>query len=128
MNVALRDPDTGTAMTLAVRAFTARDSVEAAPALRPIIAALADQVPDDPAGWMPDPAAVSAAWGRHRDALLALLARAAGRDAAWLGRLDERAGDALHRAFWRVNGAFVCERIGAAVIMRTEAAGALGRC
>ncbi len=100
VEIEVRDPDTGAPVTLTVREFRFREGLEEAALARPLIAALAALVPEDAETALPDPAALDAALGAHADLWLDLVARACGREAAWLARLCDGDAHALTMAMW----------------------------
>ena len=104
--VTVRDPNTGEDVSLTVREFRFREGLEATALARPLIAALAELVPDpaDPEG--PDALAIEGALAAHAALWLELVARASDRDAAWLARLSDADGRALSEAMWAANGGF----------------------
>ncbi len=108
VEIEVRDPDTGEPVVLTVREFRFREGLEAAALARPLIAALEALVPEDAETALPDPAALDAALGAHADLWLELVARACGRDAAWLARLGDGDAHAVTLAMWGANGGFFC--------------------
>ncbi len=118
VDLSVRDPDTGEAVGLTVREFRFREGLEAQAAARPLLAALAALIPVDPEAAMPDALAIEGALGAHADLWLELIARATGREAAWLGRLGDGDARALGDAMWAANGAFFIRRVVAAAAAR----------
>ena len=112
VDVDVRDPDTGESRTVTVRELRFLDGLHAQAEARELIAALADVVPGagDGGGEFPlEP--VMDALAEHAETWLALIARATGRPADWIGRLAEADGDALGAAMWRANRHFFVRRI-----------------
>ena len=126
VEIEVRDPDTGAPVTLTVREFRFREGLEAAALARPLIAALVDLAPEGADAALPDPAALDAALGAHAGLWLELVARACGREAAWLARLCDGDAHALTMAMWGANGGFFMRRVVGALAMR-EGAGSLFR-
>lgn len=120
-DVSVRDPDTGEAVQLTVREFRFREGLEAQVLARPLVEQLAD-VADDPATI--DAATVADALGEHAGLYVELIARACGRDAAWLGRLADVDGDALSMAMWEVNAGFFMRRVVSLLAARKRRASA----
>lgn len=112
VDVEVRDPDTGEALTLTVREFRLLDGLKAQGEAAGLIAALRTLVEDAQAPSMEGVMAVQAA---HADEWLALLARATGREAAWLERLPDVDGHALGDALWEANLPFFVSRLLAGV-------------
>ena len=108
VDVTVRDPDTGEAVTLTVREFRFREGLEVQAEARPLIEALAGLV----AGDGTDIAAVDIdeILGGEADLWLALIGRATGRDPEWLARLDDRGAQDLTDAMWSVHAPFFCRR------------------
>ena len=122
-DVTVRDPDSGAELSLTVREFRFREGLEATATARPLLAALADLVPEgadgaEAAGEGPDALAIEATLAAHTPLWLELAARACGRDADWLGRLSDADGRALSEAMWAANGAFFLRRVVAQVAAR----------
>ncbi|MDD9993224.1 MAG: hypothetical protein OXP75_15615 [Rhodospirillales bacterium] len=115
------NPDTGAAVTFTVREFRFREGLEATALARPLIAALAGLVPDQAGDEGPDALAVENALAAHAAPWLELVARASGRDAAWLARLSDADGRALSEAMWAANGGFFLRRVAAQVAARATA-------
>lgn len=115
VDVGVVDPDTRETVALCVREFRLLDGLRAQAEARGLIAALAAagvaasaaDADQDVAG----AAALDAVIGDHADEWLALLARATGRDAEWLGRLGDHDGRLLADAMWQANGPFFVRRI-----------------
>ena len=118
--VTVRDPNTGEDVSLSVREFRFREGLEATALARPLIAALAELVPDpaDPEG--PDALAIEGALAAHAALWLELVARASDRDVAWLARLSDADGRALSDAMWAANGGFFLRRVAAQVAVQTR--------
>ena len=119
--VTVRDPDTGDDVSLTVREFRFREGLEATAVARPLIAALANLVPDHAEGEGPDALTIEAALAVHAALWLELVARACGRDVAWLARLSDADGRALSEAMWAANGGFFLRRVAAQVAARARA-------
>ena len=121
-DVTVRDPDSGAELSLTVREFRFREGLEATATARPLLAALADLVPEgaEAAGEGPDALAIEATLAAHAPLWLELAARACGRDADWLGRLGDADGRALSEAMWAANGAFFLRRVVAQVAARAK--------
>ena len=111
----VRDPDTGEDVEIEVREFRMLDGMKAQAESRDLISALADCAMPAGDGDVADTPAFEAAIGGHPEEWLALLARSTGRDAEWLGRLDDGDGRELSQALWEVNGPFFVRRILATV-------------
>ena len=126
VEIEVRDPDTGAPVTLTVREFRFREGLEAAALARPLIAALVDLAPEGADAARADLMALDAALGAHADLWLELVARACGREAAWLARLGDGDAHALTLAMWGANGGFFMRRVVGALAMR-EGAGSLFR-
>ena len=107
LDVALRDPDTGAEVTLTVREYRFLEGLQAQREARDLIASLAAVY--DGEGFDTD--RVMDALTDHADAWIGLVARATGRDPAWIGRLSEPDGDRLSEAMWRANRSFFVRRI-----------------
>ncbi len=122
VDIEVRDPDTGRPVTLTVREFRFREGLEAGALARPLIAALVELAPEDAEAALPDLMALDAALGAHADLWLDLVARACGRDAAWLARLGDGDAHALTMAMWGANGGFFMRRVVGAVAARAETA------
>lgn len=120
VELTVRDPETGEAVKLTVREFRFREGLEAQVLARPLIDALADGFEGDGDGL--DPVAIDEALAAHADLWLELIARATGRDAAWLAALPDGAGDDLSDAMWSANGAFFVRRVVATVAARKRKA------
>ena len=118
--VGVRDPDSGETVVLTVREFRFEEGLEASAAARPIVAALADLVADgaEPGAEVPDELAFDAVLAAHRAQWLALVARACGREVAWIARLAYRDGRRLNHAMWQANGPFFFEPAVEAVAAR----------
>ena len=111
--VEVRDPDGGGAVALTVREFRFREGLEAQVAARPLVEALAAAA--EGAGEDgPDAGAIEAAMAAHAGLWLDLIARACGREAAWLARLGDSSALALSNAMWSANGSFFVRRVAAA--------------
>ncbi len=111
--VEVRDPDGGGAVALTVREFRFREGLEAQVAARPLVEALAAAA--EGAGEDgPDAGAIEAAMAAHAGLWLDLIARACGREAAWLARLGDNSALALSNAMWSANGSFFVRRVAAA--------------
>lgn len=108
VDITVRDPDTGEAVTLTVREFRFREGLEVQAEARPLIEALAGLVAADGS----DIAAVDidGILGAHADLWLALVGRATGREPAWLERIDDRGAQDLTDAMWSVHAPFFCRR------------------
>ena len=117
--VTVADPDSGTAVTLTVREYRFLEGLEATAVARPLIAALAELVSDPDEDEGPDALAIEAALAAHAATWLELVARACGRDAAWLARLGDADGRALSETMWAANGGFFLNRVVARVAART---------
>lgn len=111
----VRDPDTDQDVEIEVREFRMLDGMKAQAESRELISALADCAMPGEDGDVADTPAFEAAIGEHPEEWLALLARSTGRDAEWLGRLDDGHGRDLSQALWEVNGPFFVRRILATV-------------
>lgn len=110
--VEVRDPDGGGAVALTVREFRFREGLEAQVAARPLVEALAAAAEGaDEDG--PDAGAIEAAMAAHAGLWLDLVARACGREAAWLARLGDSSALALSNAMWSANGSFFVRRVAA---------------
>ena len=115
--VEVRDPDGGGAVALTVREFRFREGLEAQVAARPLVEALAAAA--EGAGEDgPDAGAIEAAMAAHAGLWLDLIARACGREAAWLARLGDSSALALSNAMWSANGSFFVRRVAAAAAAR----------
>lgn len=110
VGVQVRDPETGETVALTVREPRFRESLEIGAAMRPLIAAMAEIAPDDPAE-APDATALDEVLGRHADDWLALIAHATGRDADWIGSLADEDGHALSLAIWETHGPLLVRRV-----------------
>ena len=108
----VRDPDTGEDVLLTVREFRLLDGLKAQGEARNLIAELRALVV---AGAEPSTEALMAAMAEHADEWLALLARATGRDVAWISRLPDVDGHALGQALWEANHPFFVSRMLAGV-------------
>lgn len=115
--VEVRDPDGGGAVALTVREFRFREGLEAQVAARPLVEALAAAT--EGAGEDgPDAGAIEAAMAAHAGLWLDLIARACGREAAWLARLGDSSALALSNAMWSANGSFFVRRVAAVAAAR----------
>ena len=119
--VTVRDPDSGAPVTLTVREYRFLEGLEATASARPLVAALAELVSDPDEDEGPDALAIEAALAAHAATWLELVARACGRDAAWLARLGDADGRALSEAMWAANGGFFLRRVVVQVTARTKA-------
>lgn len=124
VDIEVSDPDTGKPVALTVREFRFREGLEAQAIARPIIAALAEMIPDpdSAAGPLPDATMIYAAFGTHADAWLTLTGTATGCDVAWLARLADLDSHALTDAMWAANGGFFIRRVVQAAAARAETA------
>ncbi|MXY18347.1 MAG: hypothetical protein F4187_03960 [Gemmatimonadetes bacterium] len=115
--VTVRDPDTDQDVEIEVREFRMLDGMKAQVEARALIAAFADLVMpgEDGSESTAGTPEYDAVIGNHPEEWLALLARSTGRDAEWLGRLDDGDGRELSQALWEVNTPFFVRRILAAV-------------
>ena len=120
VDLTVRDPETGQAVALTVREFRFREGLEAQVLARPLIDALADSFDGEGEGL--DPIAIDEALAAHADLWLELIAKATGRDAAWLASLPDGAGEDLSDAMWSANGAFFVRRVVAEVAARKRKA------
>lgn len=115
VDVDVRDPDGGGAVTVTVSEFRMLDGLRAQAEARSLIAALGAAVDAasaaDAAEEVTSAAALDAVIGEHADEWLALLARATGHGTEWLGRLGDRDGRAVAEAMWQANGPFFVRRI-----------------
>ena len=111
--LAVIDPDSGESVRLVVREFRFREGLEAVAAARPIILALAALVLADaePEAEPPDALAFDAVLAEHAELWLDLIARACGRDTAWLARLGDHDARRLSLAMWGANGPFFIRRL-----------------
>ena len=113
--VTLAGPD-GAARTVTVRAFRAREALQAQGVAAPLVAALAATGVD---GGAIEPAAVDAVLADHADAWIELLARASGLEAEELGALPDGQFQDLSDAMWDANGRFFIRRVMAHAAART---------
>ena len=120
-DVTVHDPDTGERITLTIREYRFHEGLEATAIARPLIAALAVLVPGAADAEGPDALAVESALAAHAALWLELVARACGRDAAWLARLSDADGHALSEAMWAANGGFFLRRVAAQAATQTQA-------
>lgn len=109
--IAVRDPDTGKPISVAVREFRFLDGLKAQAFARPLIETLAGLVESVDGGADLDPAAFEAAIGQHPEIWIALCALATGRDADWLAELRDSDSQALTVAMLEVNARFFIGRI-----------------
>lgn len=114
VDVTVRDPETGEEVALTVREFRFLEGLEAQVLARPLVDALADGFEGEGL----DPIAIDEALAAHAGLWLELIARATGRDAAWLAALPDGAGEDLSDAMWSANGAFFVRRVVAEVAAR----------
>ncbi|MYI73969.1 MAG: hypothetical protein F4057_01110 [Acidobacteria bacterium] len=114
LEVTVRDPDDGAAVVLTLREFRLLDGLHAQAEARGLIAALGALGADEDM----ETEALAAVLAEHADEWLALLARATGRDAAWLARLADFDGHALSNALWDTNHPFFLSRMLEAVQRR----------
>ncbi len=118
VELTVRDPDTGEDVTLTMREFRFRESLEAQALARPLIEALAELVAEDEdinAG------GIAGILGEHADLWLTLAGRACGRDPEWLARLSDADGEAVSEAMWSANSGFFSRRVAvAAARKRTQ--------
>ncbi|MYE00556.1 MAG: hypothetical protein F4Y03_04655 [Alphaproteobacteria bacterium] len=104
--VPVTDPETGERVTVTVREFRFRESMELRPLSRPLVDAMAAGLEDGLDGPAHD-----ALMAEHADTWLALLSRACGRPEAWLAELRESDGAALDDAMWTANKDFFLRRV-----------------
>ena len=124
-DLTVRDPDTGAPVALTVREFRFLEGLEATAAARPFLAAYAALVGDGPEPEAPRTLELDGLLGAHAALWLDLIARACGREAAWLARLADADGRALRDAMWSANGHFFLRRVVALVRERRIATGSL---
>ncbi len=122
--VEVRDPDTGAAVALTVREFRFLEGLETQAEARPLIEGFAALVPaaDAPDDALPSAAAIDSVLGAHAELWLALVARATGREAAWLAQLGDADARAVSDAMWSANGGFFMRRVVAALATRRATA------
>ena len=111
VDITVHDPDSGATVALTVREFRFREGLEAQAQARPLIEALVGPVS---AGRTPGVLEISDALAEHADLWLSLVARACGREAAWLARLGDADASAVSNAMWTANGSFFVRRVAAA--------------
>ena len=104
--VTVTDPETRERVTVIVREFRFRESLELRAVSRPLVDAMAAGLADGLDG-----AAHDALMARHADTWLALLSRACGKPEAWLAELRESDGAALDDAMWTANKDFFIRRV-----------------
>jgi len=122
VDMPVADPDTGRDVLLTVREPRFGESLAMAAAMRPLIADLAAIETDEVAA-LPDPTAIDEIIGRHADLWLELMARATGREAAWLARLGDGDGHALSLALWETHGPLLVRRVVGARAARRSLSG-----
>ena len=107
----VRDPDTGEAVTLTLREFRFEEGLAATAIARPFIADMAALVPAKPGAALPDALVFDDVIAAHAETWLDLVARACGREPAWIARLAD--GDAFNvrLAMWEANGPFFARRL-----------------
>ena len=118
----VRDPDAGEPVKLVVKKYRFLEGLEMQVLARPLIAALADLIGEAGEGASVSAPDVDAVIGRHAGVWLTLLARATGRDEAWLARLDDLDGHHLNLAQWEVNGDFFTRRAASAAFRGSDLA------
>ena len=111
VDVVVRDPDTGENVTLTVRELRFLEGLRLTAEVRPFIEAITDSVGESGHSSASgegdiDDAAIAHALTEHAESKLACCAQASDRDAAWLGRLSDRDGNAISGAMWRTNRLF----------------------
>lgn len=117
--VEVADPENGKHLEIRVRAFRAREALEAQAAAHPLLAALAelgrDPAADEAGGTGGEPrfgpGGFERVLGEHADIWIDLVARATGRSAEWLERLDAASFDRLGDAVFLANADFFYRRI-----------------
>lgn len=131
IDVAVRDPDSGEAVTLTVREFRFLEGLEAQAEARPLIDTLSvlidgggdgDEAQPDA---LPDAPAIDAAIGQHASLWLSLIGRACDREVSWLARLTDRDARQVTLAMWSVNSGFFLSRAMTAVMARRQTANLL---
>ena len=123
VDVTVRDPDTGEAVLVTVRELRFLEGLRLAAAVRPLIeaiAALVGESGDQERGDL-DAGMLAAAIADHADIWIDAIARATGRDAAWIGRLSDHDGQALSAAMWSANTDFFVRRVIEDVMRRRQA-------
>lgn len=121
LDLEVRDPDSGEPVALTVREYRFLEGLQVAGAAAGLIAALVSAVQGDGDVSEHHLAAVLA---EHAETWLACIARATGRDPAWLARLSDADGQALSAALWQVNQGFFGRRLVASLARRQKD----GRC
>ncbi len=106
--VAVRDPDSGEKVEILCRAFRFRESLDVGRTAAPLIAELADCAGR---GGRIRVDAIEGAMAAHADLWIDVCAASTGRDAAWIGRLDEVSGIAVSNGVWAANSRFFTRRV-----------------
>lgn len=116
IEVTVRDPDTGESVTLTVREFRFLEGLKAQVRARPLIEALAGVEHTDDE--IRDAHAIMDVLADHAEAWCALIALASDRTADWVAGLSDADGNALGRAMWEANKAFLSLRVAEAALSR----------
>lgn len=98
--------------TITVREFRYREAIEAAGLARPFLTAMRIMVSkSDEAGEGIEAEDLDALIAAYVDIWLALVAKACGRDVAWVEALPDHEANKLQMAFWAANGVFFTSRL-----------------